>query len=91
MKCSSKFKSAILAIAVAMGLASVRAALAEGTPATQSVVASLKVRVVEINGNVQVRGDSDQPWQAVKVGMEVGEGSEFTGPRSSVRAPRFLP
>ena len=86
VKVDMKFKSAIFAIAVATGLASVRAAMADGPPATRPAIASLKVTIVEFTGNVQVRSDSGQPWQAVKVGMEVGEGAEFrTGPRSSVR------
>jgi hypothetical protein len=47
---------------------------------------SLEVTVAEVTGNVQVRTDEKQPWQAAKVGMVVNEGAEFrTGPRSSVR------
>jgi len=49
-------------------------------------IAALKVTIEAVTGNVQVRGNEDQPWQAAKVGMVVDQGAEFrTGPRSSVR------
>jgi hypothetical protein len=64
---------------------------ATGPSATQAAqpqqrAASLQVTIVEVTGNVQVRTDEKQPWQAAKVGMVINEGAEFrTGPRSSVR------
>ena len=90
---------ALFAVGVAFLAAPARAALfAEGQAgpatnaaalpgaATQGAVTSLKVTVVDVSGNVQVRSGDEQPWQVAKVGMEVNEGAEFrTGLRSSVR------
>ena len=90
MKNCAKLRTGILAIAVAAALAALphRPVLAIDVAAatTQKSAEVLKVTVVEVSGNVQVRSDDGQAWQAAKVGMEVGQGAEFrTGPRSSVR------
>src|SRR5437764_10609850 len=45
-------------------------------PAVQDGVTSLKVTVEAVTGNVQVRGDENQPWQAAKAGMIVDQGAE---------------
>ncbi len=46
----------------------------------------LKINIVAVEGNVQVRGEEDQPWQRAEVGMTLGVGAEFrTGVRSAVR------
>jgi hypothetical protein len=47
---------------------------------------SLRINVTGVQGLVQVRDASDQPWRKCEVGMTVGAGAEFrTGPRSAVR------
>jgi hypothetical protein len=48
--------------------------------------AGLRVTIVEVKGNVQVRASENDPWQAAKIGTEVSEGAELrTMPKSSVR------
>src|SRR4051812_45988392 len=46
---------------------------------------AMEVRIVEVNGNVNVQTAPGQPWQAAAVDMVVGENASFrTGMRSSV-------
>lgn len=82
-----KFRKAIASLVILAGFAfPSHGEMLADAPTTQGGVASLKVTVVEVTGNVQVRSDEGQAWQPAKAGMEVGEGAEFrTGPRSSVR------
>jgi hypothetical protein len=55
-----------------------------GQPATD--YANLRINVTGVQGMVQVRDSSDQPWRKCEMGMTVGAGAEFrTGPRSAVR------
>ena len=63
------------------------AANAASRPAAQPANGGgLRVTIVEVNGNVQVRASETDPWQTAKVGAEVGEGAELrTMPKSSVR------
>jgi hypothetical protein len=47
---------------------------------------ALRVTIVEVKGNVQVRGSETEAWQTAMAGAQVGEGAEFrTMPKSSVR------
>ena len=78
-----------LAVALVCGTARVQAAPATA-PTTARAVEPLRVTVTGVEGMVQVRESSDQPWRKAAVGMVVGEGAEFrTGPRSAVRC--FVP
>jgi hypothetical protein len=62
--------------------------LASATLAEQPTTdySNLRINVTGVQGLVQVRDASDQPWRKCEVGMTVGAGAEFrTGPRSAVR------
>ena len=90
MKTIKRLRNALLSCSMAaVGVGDAlpaRAAMLADAPTTQAGVASLKVTIAEVSGNVQVRTDEGQPWQPAKEGMEVNEGAEFrTGPRSSIR------
>lgn len=55
-------------------------------PTTNGSVQALKVTVTAVEGIVQVRTGSDQPWQRAIVGMELNQDAEFrTAPRSAVQ------
>src|SRR5438270_12918820 len=77
----------LVACAVLASIAGVPViAQTQPAPSTQPAQGALRVSVVEVTGNVQVRADENAPWHAAKPGIVVDEGAEFrTGPRSSVR------
>src|SRR5688572_25895670 len=66
-------------------------AVAQTLPAITSThpttdLATLQITITGVEGIVQVRQSSQDPWQPAKINMTVGPGAEFrTGPRSAVR------
>jgi hypothetical protein len=75
-----------LAIAVAVGVASVSPAYAQTQPTSATTAQALEAVITGVEGLAQVRQSADKPWVKAEVGMTLSESAEFrTGPRSSVR------
>jgi hypothetical protein len=73
--------AAVLSLAVLQGVD--RAQTFASTNATSQ---AMQITITGVEGMVQVRDSSDQPWRKAMVNMTVSEGAEFrTGPRSAVR------
>src|SRR4051794_6939339 len=81
----------VLALVAALGvfLGSVDRLAAQ--PTTSSATSQpMEITITGVEGMVQVRDSSDQPWKKATVGMTLTEGAEFrTGIKSAVRV--YLP
>src|SRR5687767_1757181 len=74
----------VIFVVFVLGLRAAAQTLPATGPTTDA--AALQITITGVEGIVQVRQSSQDPWQAAKVDMVVGPGAEFrTGPRSAVR------